>query len=147
MRLYSALGFAFLAGCFPVEIYHKDGAALTRLQADETACQVQALKEVPVNKMTRVTPIRMVPRKVCDASGACETTYRTIGGQVITYDANEKLRARYEAQCMTDKGYRTVELPICQGDTPATLPGKVPALTEDSCAVRTKTGYRAITPN
>ncbi|MGH1354933.1 MAG: hypothetical protein ACRBBS_07640 [Thalassovita sp.] len=146
MRVFSVLALGLLAGCFPVDIYHKTGASLTRLQADETACKVKALKEVPVNKMTRVTPIRTRPREVCEKAGKCHIIYVTTGGRVQTYDANLRLRARYEAQCMADKGYAEVELPICTGKTPGTLPGTVPALTKDSCAVRTKTGYRAVTP-
>lgn len=147
MRVHSLLAFALLAGCFPVDVYHKNGASLARLQSDETACKVKALKEVPVNKLTRVTPVHVIPHQTCDSEGNCETTYTTFGGHVVVYDANKDLRARYVAQCMVDKGYAQVELPICQGPAPETLPGKVPALTEDSCAVRTKTGYRAVTPN
>lgn len=146
MRVISVLAFAVLAGCFPVEIYHKNNVPVARLQADETACQVKALKDVPVNKLTRITPVRFIPREVCNRAGTCHTTYFTIGGEVETYDANKGLRTKYEAQCMADKGYERVELPVCSGAVPATLPGRAPALTADSCAVRTKTGYRAVTP-
>lgn len=146
MRIISVLAFGLVAGCFPVEIYHKTGASVARLQADETACEVEALKEVPVNKMTRMTPIRFHPRETCDRNGNCRTVYIKTGGEIVTYDANKRLRARYATQCMANKGYSEVELPICTGETPDTLPGRMPKLTEDSCAVRTKAGYRALTP-
>lgn len=147
MRQYLLISAAFglLAGCLPVDVYHKTGASLARLQADETACQVKALKEVPVNKMTRITPPRTLPRQICNDDGECRVVYVEIGGEVETYDANAPLREKYEAQCMADKGYAQVELPICE-KRPDTLPGTVPALNQDSCAVRTKTGYRALTP-
>lgn len=149
MRQYLLVSAAFvlLAGCFPVEVYQKAGGSLNRLQNDETDCKVSALQQVPVNKMTRITPIRLIPQTVCDKNKNCQVVYIEVGGDVEIYDANLPLRQRVEAQCMARKGYEKVELPICTGDVPATLPGRMPPLTEDSCAVKTKTGYRAVTPN
>lgn len=148
MRQYLLVGAAFglLAGCVPVEVYHKSGASLARLQSDETACQVSALKQVPVNRMTRISPIRTLPQQICDRPGRCRVVYVEFGGELETYDANAPLRKKVEAQCMADKGYAQVELPICTDNVPQTLPGKVPPLSGASCAVRTKTGYRVATP-
>lgn len=143
--LFVSASLALLTGCAPVEVYHKAGASLSRLQADETACQVDALKQVPVARMTRITPIRTLPREVCNGAGKCRVVYMEFGGEVETYDANLDLRKKVEAQCMANNGYSQIELPMCE-TAPATLPGKVPALTSNSCAVRTKTGYRVATP-
>lgn len=147
MRQYLLVSAAFglLTGCVPVEVYHKEGGSLARLQSDETACQVQALRQVPVNTITRITPLRTLPQQVCDRRGHCHVVYVEFGGEIESYDANMPLRQKVEAQCMAEKGYRQVELPLCQ-DSPATLPGTMPALSGQSCAVRTKTGYRAQTP-
>ncbi|SMO50642.1 hypothetical protein SAMN06265173_104109 [Thalassovita litoralis] len=134
-----------LAGCVPVSVYHKAGGTLTRLQNDEVNCQVQALQKVPVNKITRITPIRTLPREVCNSRGHCRIVYMEFGGDVETYDANLPLRQKVEAQCMINKGYQQIELPICE-NRPTTLPGTMPGLTTNSCAVKTKTGYRAATP-
>lgn len=147
MRIISVLAFGLVSGCFPVEIYHKTGVSLTRLHADETACQVKALKNVPVNKLTRVTPVRFIPRQICDGNGNCHATFVMVGGEVETYDANKDLRARYAQQCMTDKGYSKIELPRCTGEAPEPLPRHAPALSDESCAVRTKTGFQAVTPS
>ncbi len=133
-----------LTGCFPVQVYHKTGGSLNRLQNDETNCKVSALQQVPVNRMTRITPIRLIPQRHCDRPGNCRVIYIEVGGDVETYDANLPLRQRVEEQCMTRKGYQRVELPICESP-PTTLPPKMPALGQDSCAARTKTGYRAVT--
>ncbi|MDF1801409.1 hypothetical protein [Thalassovita sp.] len=144
--LLVSLALGLLAGCVPVEVYHKTGTSLTRLQNDQTNCQVAALKQVPVNKMTRITAPRSLPRQICNGTGDCRVVYIEFGGEVETYDANLPLRQKVVTQCMAAKGYAQVELPICTDNVPKTLPGKVPALSQSSCAVRTKTGYRAVTP-
>ncbi|WP_319823774.1 hypothetical protein [Thalassovita sp.] len=136
----------FLAGCVPVDVYHKAGGSLHRLQNDETDCKVSALQQVPVNRMTRITPIRLIPQQHCERRGDCRIVYIEVGGNVETYDANLPLRQRVEAQCMARKGYERVELPVCTEKAPATLPGTMPPLAEKACAVRTKTGYRAVNP-
>lgn len=143
---YLSFAALLLSACVPVELYHKSGASLARLQADETACQVSALHQVPVNKMTRITPPRSLPRQICDAPGKCRVVYVEIGGGIETYDANAPLRKKVEVQCMADKGYAQIELPICDTAVASPLPARVPPLSQSSCAVKTKTGYRVATP-
>ena len=143
--LFVSATFALLSGCVPVSVYHKTGGNLAQLQNDEVTCQVQALQKVPVNRMTRITPIRTLPREVCNSKGHCRIVYMEFGGEVETYDANLPLRQKVETQCMINKGYQQIDIPICN-TRPATLPGTMPALNAKTCAVKTKAGYRATTP-
>ncbi|MFK7835645.1 MAG: hypothetical protein AB8B60_05445 [Sulfitobacter sp.] len=135
-----------LAACAPLETYYKPGASVTALNRDTTACQVQALRDVPPSTLTRRKPPVFVPgNRVCDAQGKCTGTpgYYVPGG-IETYDPNDGLRVRVERQCMADKGYAPVSIPVCPDSVasaaPAGVTTRLPALTENSCVIRNSNG-------
>jgi hypothetical protein len=113
-------------------------------------CEVAALKAAPVDLVTTKEPDTWVPEekdcdKKCNKKGKCKKVCKKTGGywergETYTYDANEHKRQGVERQCMTRKGYQRVELPICTNAATApvstALSGRMPPLTENSCAVR-----------
>ncbi|MBR9649826.1 hypothetical protein [Thalassovita aquimarina] len=150
--LFTLAAVAVLAGCAPLGLYYREGVAVSRMNNDLTDCQVSALQKVPVVKETRFTPLRMVPVRRCDASGAnCIVTYELEGGDPYTVDVNKRLRKRVEAQCMTRKGYEWVELPPCPSTVANAAPKSVttvlPRLTPESCSIQRGGGrWQIVTP-
>jgi hypothetical protein len=142
------------AGCAPVETWHKPGETAAGRAADLTACRVAAVQSVPANTQIGRTPVRVTPpRQRCVRAGdrvQCLTTPGQVyGGQSYSYDANAGLRADVVTQCMATRGYRAVRLPACRG---AAAEGPIrdsgmPALTEASCAVKTRGGAVIVTPS
>ncbi len=146
LRLIFAAVVLTLSGCLPLSTYYKTGVPVARLQSDTTACEIRALRDVPVATQIRTTPPRYVPpRKFCKPDGSCITKGGYwIEGEVYSYDANKSLRARANAQCMAAKGYRPVEIPPCpdriaRSVQPAATK-TLPALTPNSCVIRNKGG-------
>ncbi|MEP3639570.1 MAG: hypothetical protein ABJ091_11860 [Lentilitoribacter sp.] len=145
---YSAalLLFASLGACLPLSTYYKEGASVARLERDETACDVRALKDAPVANQTRVEPPRYVPRRTrCNASGQC-TSYGGYfqNGATYTVDTNKRLRLRVKHLCMQDQGYRSVEIPACSPAIAKAAPSGatqiLPNLTGNSCAIKRQDG-------
>ena len=147
MRYLAALFLlTCLGACSPLSTYYKEGASVARLERDETACDVRALKDAPVANQTRVEPPRYVPRRTrCNASGQC-TTYGGYfqNGATYTVDTNKRLRLRVKHLCMQDQGYRSVEIPACSpAIAKAAPPGAtqiLPNLTGNSCAIKRQDG-------
>ncbi|MEM6373565.1 MAG: hypothetical protein AAF727_12405 [Pseudomonadota bacterium] len=149
-RLLPALSLLFVSACLPVSTYYAEGVSADRLARDDTRCDVEALRAAPVANQTRQTAPRFVPRRVCDATGACYNQGGYwIPGEIYTVDVNAALRQRVKAQCMTDRGYRPIELPACpQGVANAAPAGPspvLPKLNDNSCAIRTNGGVRIVT--
>ena len=141
-----------LTGCFPLSVYYREGAEVSRIERDETACQVSALKQVPVRKLTRYIPPSYSYKKSCNSSGVCHTIPVLISpGRWETYDANEGVRAKVAGQCMVDRGYQKVRVKPCAPDvveaTTITATRIQPPLTGQSCAIRIKGNkYQIVTP-
>ena len=142
-----------LAACGPLSMYYREGENVSKLQAETTQCQVQALKQVPVANQVRQSPPTYWPgRTYCDGRGSC---YRTGGwwepGRIYTVDVNQSLRDTVEAQCMAQKGFRPVSLPPCKQSVknrvPAARTTTLPPLSEASCFVKFDDGsFQIITP-
>lgn len=135
-----------LAGCTPLNIYYKPGVAVARLEADQLACEVDALDKAPVaNQIRRTPPVYIPGRVVCDGDGNC---YQEPGywreGEVFTVDVNTDLRKRVLHQCMTTRGYAPASVPPCpSGVANAAPPGQtdvLPPLTDKSCVIRNRGG-------
>ncbi|GLQ26551.1 hypothetical protein [Sulfitobacter pacificus] len=147
-HLYSSLilSGALLLACAPLETYYKPGASVATLNRDTTACEVSALRNVPVSYQVRRKPPIFVPgNRSCDAEGNCTGHHGYyISGGVESYDPNLALRNRVEVQCMADKGYAPVSIPPCPDSiarsTPAAATTKLPQLTDKSCVIRNKSG-------
>lgn len=134
------------AACAPLETYYKPGVPVATLDRDTTACQVQALRDVPRSTLTRRKPPIFVPGKtVCNEDGVCtETAGYYIPGGFETFDPNDGLRFRVERQCMADKGYAPVSIPQCPADVAAQVPERattrLPVLRDDTCVIRNSDG-------
>jgi hypothetical protein len=145
-RVYWILLPLILAGCLPLGLYYRAGVPVSRLNADQTNCEVRALRDAPVATQIRRTPSRFVPgRRICDATGACVTRPGYwIEGDYYTVDVNENLRERVLDMCMAEKGYRPVRIPPCSQAVVRAAPQGVtttlPRLTEKSCVIRNKGG-------
>ncbi|PYC48340.1 hypothetical protein DI396_04930 [Litorivita pollutaquae] len=137
-RLLPALpAVVLLAGCLPIETYHKTGAPVARVQSDEVECKVDALKQVPVNTVTRSIPGQYVPgRKICNPRGCYRTAGHMTPPRIESYDSNAGLRGQVVEQCMQAQGYKRVKLERCTATGAMTLPATQPALNTQSCLVR-----------
>lgn len=149
MRLHKIMPWALLAlvaGCAPLETYYKPGASVALVERDTTACEVQALRDVPASTLVRRKPPIFVPgNRSCDANGNCvETPGHYVPGGFETYDPNDGLRLRVERQCMADKGYVPVSIPACPDSvasaTPQATTTRLPQLTESACVIRNSDG-------
>jgi hypothetical protein len=137
---------AVVAGCAPLSIYYREGAAVTRMQSDLTNCEVSAVQSVPESRQLRRGPARYIPGpRYCDGYGNCRYgPGYYIPGEVYTVDANVGLRSRVTDQCMTGKGYTEVTLPQCSAAVAQSVPPGVtralPKLTSTSCVIRNSGG-------
>lgn len=130
-----------LAACGPLSLYYRPGVSVSRMQSDQTNCQVSALSKAPVaNQIRQRPPIYMPGRQVCNASGCYTSPGYWVNGGVYTVDVNLDLRARVEDQCMAGKGYQPISVPLCSGAVKAAVtPAQtqtLPTLTERACAIR-----------
>jgi hypothetical protein len=136
-----------LGACAPLSLYYKPGVPVMRLQDDQLACEVAALKQAPVAIQRLRTPPRYIPpQRYCDARGRCWTEggYWE-DGLLYTTDVNADLRERLEVQCMAKRGYRKVDIPQCSpGVQVSGTTSVLPELTAQSCAVVNPDGSFAI---
>lgn len=144
--------FALTACDSSLSLYYKQGGSVSRMQSDQTQCEVKALKDAPVANQTRQTAPTYFPgRQVCGPSGCYTSPGYWVPGSYYTVDVNEGLRARVMDQCMGQRGYHPVRLPSC---TPATKQGvsaklttTLPRLTEQSCAIKYEGGgFQIVSP-
>jgi len=134
-----------LTGCAPLSIYHRAGVSVTRMQSDQLNCEVRAVKDAPVANQIRQSPPHFVPpRRVCNGPKCTVFPGYWAQGQIYTVDVNAGLRKRVEGQCMAQKGYRPVEVALCDAKVKAlVVPGQttiLPKLTDDACAIRHQDG-------
>ncbi len=131
-----------LAACTgPLAIYYRPGISVARMQTDQTRCEVAALRDAPVaNQIRQRPPIYFPGRQICGAGGCYFSEGGWIEGSIYTVDVNEDLRGRVEAQCMAQKGYQPVSVPLCSGPIrSAVQPAQtltLPRLTENACSIR-----------
>lgn len=146
---FALVSLLCLTGCTPISMWYQDGASITARDRTQTDCEVKALQAVPVANQTRLTPVRVIPIKICDSTGKCEVDYEMIGGDAYTVDANAPLRTKVLAQCMADKGFRPVEIPACPPAiaraAEANVTKTLPRLTENSCAITRPNGIQIVT--
>ena len=139
-------GALLLSACLPLQTYYQTGVSLERLQADELACEVQALKDAPVSYQLRVAPPRYIPaRQICDSQGTCVTRAGYwIAGETYTVDVNASLRRRVEQACMAGRGYAPQSIPACPAHVARAVPTRatsvLPPLEEGSCVIRNQDG-------
>ncbi len=145
--LLFALFFLALGACAtPLELYYKPGADVTRMQTEETKCEVAALRDAPVASQVRQDPGLYVPGyRSCNGAGNC-TYYPGFWrpGRVYSVDVNAPLRLRLMDQCMAAKGYQRTQIPQCSqsvaGSIAPAATRTMPALSANSCAIRNEGG-------
>ncbi|HAV08767.1 MAG TPA: hypothetical protein DEF12_15055 [Rhodobacteraceae bacterium] len=150
MKALPALCFAVLmSACAPVSMWYRVGETVSTRDQVETRCDVTALRDAPRALETRLTPLRFVPLKTCDAAGVCVVRYEMIGGEAYSVDINADLRGRVMAQCMNAAGYTPVSIPACPPATARNAPEgattTLPRLTPKSCAISRPTGMLIVT--
>ena len=144
--------FLALAACAPLSIYYRPGVSVSRMQTDQTNCQVSALAKAPVaNQMRQRPPVYFPGQQYCTASGCYSGPGYWVNGGYYTVDVNSDLRNRVEAQCMGAKGYQPVSLPLCSpGIKSSVAPAQtqtLPPLSEQSCSIRYDDGsWQIVTP-
>ncbi len=141
------LALLMLTACSPLQTFYKPGASFALVDAETTACQVDALRQVPVANTIVQDPPRYIPaEKICDSDGNCRIfPPEILPGRIRTVDANLELRQRVTRQCMATKGFSLEKIRACPLGTKATAPTKtLPPLTAASCALRNPDGSVAI---
>lgn len=141
-----------LTACTSMTIYHRDGAEVSRIDTDLTACRASAQTEVPPDIRQRYIPPVYSYQSYCYPNGYC-TSQRILSapGYFTPYDANEGKRAAWIQSCMAQKGFSQISLPLCEGEvTRATTIRRTrvqPPITETSCIIRIRGGgYQIVTP-
>ncbi|SDG17443.1 hypothetical protein SAMN04489759_10577 [Sulfitobacter delicatus] len=144
--LWLSLAALGAAACAPLNTYYKPGANVAQVSRATTACEVQALRDVPVSTQVRREPPRYIPpRQICDANNNCVTKGGFyVPGELVTFDPNVALRKRVETQCMADRGFAPVSIPACPASVARAAPARatttLPALNENSCVIRNDGG-------
>ncbi|WP_204114352.1 hypothetical protein [Shimia biformata] len=142
-----AVSAALLSACAPAryESFYKAGVSDSRAQRDRAACEKEALTQIPAAYMPIEYPSTYV--------GAGTYGWGLGVGYTFTprQDVNASARNRYRQQCMIEKGYAPVIVPICsQAQTQAVSgqsrisAGTRP--TETTCATQTTTGVALVDP-
>ena len=151
--LLFTLALSVLSACAPPPLWYRSGISPTRLSQDLTACRVAALKTVPTEIRSRYIPAEYISQPVCTPSGHCYWRRVLVRpAQYERYDVNAPLREDVVQACMADKGYTQVRLPACQSEggqkITVNTAAPLPPLTDQSCAVRLKSGeWRIVTPS
>ena len=146
-------GAAFtLAACAPLSIYYRPGVSVSRMQTDQTRCQVGALRDAPVaNQIRQRPPIYFPGGQYCNASGCYYRPGYWVDGGYYTVDVNAGLRGQVETQCMASKGYQPITVQLCDpGIKSQVVPMQtrtLPTLSEQSCSIRYDDGsWQIVTP-
>lgn len=141
---YAIIAVLCVAGCGPLRTYYAEGVTVDRLNRDQNACEVAALRDAPVATQVRQGPPRYIPRRYCDRDGHCYTRGYWVPGEIYSVDVNADLRNRLLNQCMGDLGYRPVEIPRCSSSVSQSAPLRattiLPALNENSCVIKNQDG-------
>ena len=124
MRRLVLLATCLAAGCVdtsPVPVVYRPGSTGEQRSSALTACETEAIGKVPRAIASGVTPTYRTPSNVqCYGSGnyvSCqEYGGQTYGGTSYNYDANQDLRDRVTAQCLMQKGYQVISLPVCNAE-------------------------------
>ncbi|WP_120501168.1 hypothetical protein [Roseovarius sp. EL26] len=150
-RIFILTSVMILASCAPPNIFYKQGSTAISTDRDRGACEQQAMRDVPPQIHTRYIPPVYSYRPVCNGTHCYNRQILVSPGRWEQYDAAASLRAKAVDQCMASNGYSQISLPRCEEDItrgrkiPINTP--MPTITEQSCAVKAKSGqWRIITP-
>ncbi len=135
--LISGVYSLLLTSCTALSIQYKEGEKVSRMSTDLASCKASALKQLPEDTRIRYRP----PVYLNGYPGH----YPYYGySRPERYDANEGKRNIAVNQCMADQDYAMVNIPACTTDVAGTTRIQstdiMPALTENSCSIRLKSG-------
>jgi hypothetical protein len=124
MKTYLILGAVVaLSSCQtgPQIMAYKAGTNTQQRQFEYDQCKIAALHNVPQNMATDFNPGYYNPGTVqCNTIGSSTYCNRvgavSIPASATTYDANQNLRDREIARCMSAKGYQFLERPACPSE-------------------------------
>ena len=120
MRLIFILAVnAILTGCMAAlpPIAYQEGITKKQANNEIVDCSVTAAQKVPVNKGVYTTPSYTTPVRCLNSFGAITCSGgQTVGGNMVSYDANAQLRERVYVQCMENKGYQFIDYKVCPKD-------------------------------
>lgn len=141
-----------VGACGPLSLYYQPGVQVTRMQSDATRCEVEALRDAPVaNQIRQRPPIYFPGGRYCTNSGCYYNPGYWADGGLYTVDLNQDLRRQVLDMCMAQKGYQPVSIPRCAANVASVAPrastSTLPALTQNSCAIRYDDGsWQIVTP-
>ncbi len=98
-----------------VNFVHKTGSTVQQRSAVIDACQVKALQDVPPSYRVRSTGgFYSFGSPFCSRRGfySCHAA----GGNIYSYDPNDRLRARQFGRCLSSRGYTLAAKPVCSSD-------------------------------
>ena len=144
--IYFVSALVGLSACVPSTTsgYWQEGATEGRTNQAITQCQVESLRAVPPSVAIGTTPRYTTPTQTsCYNTGynrvQCSSTGgQTYGGNTYSYDPNDGLRSRVEAQCMANRGFSVVSLPTCTSEQRRSkafgpFPSKLPPVSSVAC--------------
>ena len=142
-----------LSACAPLSTYYREGVEVSRLNADQTTCEIDALQSVPPSNQIRREPPYYIPaERRCNGRGHCRAYGGYwIPGEIYTVDVNRGLRDRAARMCMAEKGYTRITLPDCApavaSSVQSAVTTKLPPLHPQSCAIRRGKGrWQIVSP-
>ncbi|WP_375690844.1 hypothetical protein [Pseudooceanicola sp. LIPI14-2-Ac024] len=143
--------FLLLVGCTET-IYYQAGTTTDAARRDEVECGRIALQQAPVEREAEFIPGDIFPGPIiCDKNNNCRRGPPTVTpDRLVTRDVNEDLRALITRQCMADRGYQKLALPICSDAVASSVAPQItttmPDLTNNACVIRRGAGNFQIVP-
>jgi hypothetical protein len=141
--LFSLTTTLILSGCNTVDLWYRAGVPPEKPGIDLANCQIYGTRNIPVNMVTKQTPIKYIPGEtVCsikkDTVTCTESGGYTTGGKLYTEDINNDARNKFIIQCMQQNAYEYIRLPKCsKAKIPSELPSyeTLPLLNSDACLI------------
>ena len=130
----------YQAGATLPNVPYKAGVNAELMTNEKTDCEIEVEQRVPRSIVVSTTPTYTSPvSSQCNQIGTQTLCTQiggdTYGGRTSSTDANADLRQRAYNQCMVNKNYRFINLPVCpQGSVPSNPQASVlPPLTPTTC--------------
>lgn len=133
-----------LTGC-STQVQYKVGVTPAQRNKDLNTCNMRATQAYPVRIVQHRTPRYYVPSRPVCYNGRCgHSGGYWEGGDVYSVDVNKSERSQAFAQCVSAKGYQSVELPNCTGEARKSAvrstQSAYPQLNSESCTVTMQDG-------
>ena len=108
-----AAALLIVAACGPLPAYYKQGASVSRLEADTLSCETSALQQAPVaNEIRQHPPVFYPGHRYCSGGDCYYRPGYWADGGIYSVDVNKQLRQRLETSCMASNGCLSSELVV-----------------------------------